>query len=120
MKSGDRTFRRNRKDLLQTKERSFPDNSHSRENEGEVVVIPPVQENSKSVIVSEKSHRPVTAAKSENVKISEKSGENNQKENVKMQEKKSVNSDTFSSGIRFTRSGRASILSARYQTYISY
>ena len=116
VKSGGRTFRRHNRDLLRTKEKSFPDNSQSREKEDEVVVVPPVKENSKSVTFSEKAQQPVLVSKSENVKVSEKSCESNQNVNVKTPEKKSVNGDAFNSGIRFTRFERASVLPARYQT----
>ena len=71
---------------MRTKERSFPDHSQSREKD-DIVVVPPVQENSKSVTFSEKAHQPVKVSKSENVKVSEKSSENNQNVNVKTPEK---------------------------------
>ena len=57
---------------MKTKERSVPENSHPREEEDEVVVIPPVKEDSRSDIGSEKSCRPVTAEKSESVKYVKK------------------------------------------------
>ena len=118
VKSGDRTFRRNRRDLLWTKERSFPDHAQSREKEDIAVFVSPVQDNSKSFTFTEKAPQPVIVSESEYVKVSEKSCENKQYVNVyvKMPERKSVNCDVFRSGIRFTRSGRASVLPAQYQT----
>ncbi|XP_062595838.1 uncharacterized protein K02A2.6-like [Saccostrea cucullata] len=44
VKSGNRMFRRNHKDLVKTKEKCVPENS--REEEDEVVIIPPVQADS--------------------------------------------------------------------------
>ena len=52
---------------MRTKERSFPDHSQLREKKDDVVVVPPVQKNSKSVTFSEKATQPVIVSKSENV-----------------------------------------------------
>ena len=68
-----------------------------------------MQGNSRSIIFSEKAQQPVVVSKSENVKVTGKSCENNQNVIVKMPEKKSVNSDEFRLGIRCTRSWKASV-----------